>query len=72
MSHDRIITREQRKNRRNLPGLGDAVAMVATPIARATGMRCIDPQTQELRPESRCARWKKLLNGEKVERSNSP
>ena len=44
-------------------GLGDIVASVATPIARALRLPCIDPATQELRPESPCARRKAWLNG---------
>ena len=44
-------------------GLGDVVAMVATPIARALGLPCIDPATQDIRPGSPCARRKAWLNG---------
>lgn len=44
-------------------GLGDIVAMVATPIARALKLPCIDPATQNLRPDSPCARRKAWLNG---------
>jgi hypothetical protein len=43
-------------------GLGDLVAAVATPIARAFGMSCIDPATSQLRPESKCAERKAALN----------
>jgi hypothetical protein len=43
-------------------GLGDLVASVATPIARALGLPCIDPATQQLRPESGCAKRKAALN----------
>lgn len=43
-------------------GLGDAVAAVATPIARALGLPCIDPATRQLRPESGCAQRKAALN----------
>ena len=50
----------------NLPrksfGLGDAVASIATPIARALGLPCIDPATKDLRPESKCAERKAALN----------
>jgi hypothetical protein len=42
--------------------LGDAIAKVATPIARAFGLNCIDPQTNDLRPESPCAQRKRMLN----------
>ena len=44
--------------------LGDKVAAVATPVARALGLECIDPETKQLRPESRCAKRKQFLNGE--------
>ena len=44
------------------PGLGDLVAAVATPIARALKLSCIDPATRELRPESPCAQRKAALN----------
>jgi hypothetical protein len=43
-------------------GVGDIVAKVATPIARALGMPCIDPATHQLKPESGCAKRKKALN----------
>jgi hypothetical protein len=42
--------------------IGDKFAAVATPIARALKLPCIDPPTKELRPESRCAKWKARLN----------
>jgi hypothetical protein len=42
--------------------LGDAVANVATPVARTLGLDCIDPETNELRPESPCAKRKAMLN----------
>lgn len=43
-------------------GLGDAVAAVATPIARALRLPCIDPATKQLRPESGCTKRKARLN----------
>src|SRR5438128_2147209 len=49
-------------NREVPTGLGDVVAAVATPIARALGLPCIDPQTKQLRPESGCAKRKAKLN----------
>lgn len=49
------------EERRKL-GLGDLVGKVATPIARALKMPCIDPATNDLRPESGCAQRKKMLN----------
>ncbi len=42
--------------------LGDAIATIATPIARALKMDCIDPETQQLRPESGCAKMRNNLN----------
>lgn len=42
--------------------LGDAVASVATPIARALKLNCIDKKTGQLKPESRCQKWKDSLN----------
>lgn len=42
--------------------LGDAISTVATPIARAIHSDCIDPDTKQLRPESRCAKAKQSLN----------
>lgn len=42
--------------------LGDMVASLATPIARALHLPCIDPATQDLRPESGCAKRKAWLN----------
>lgn len=45
-------------------GLGDMVAMVATPIARALRLPCIDPATGDLRPDSGCAKRKAWLNGQ--------
>lgn len=43
-------------------GLGDMVGTIATPIARGLNMGCIDKETNELRPDSPCAKRKKLLN----------
>lgn len=44
--------------------LGDKVATVATPVARVLGLSCIDKETKQLRLDSRCAKKKRLLNGE--------
>jgi hypothetical protein len=41
---------------------GDAIASLATPIARALGLPCIDPETKQLRPESGCAKMRDNLN----------
>ncbi len=42
--------------------LGNAISAVATPIARALNMPCIDPETNQLRPESGCAKMRDNLN----------
>jgi len=42
--------------------LGDAVAKVATPVARTLEMDCIDPETGQLKPESNCAKRIQTLN----------
>jgi hypothetical protein len=44
------------------PGLGDAVAAVATPIAKALGLPCVNKATGQLRPDSKCAKRKGALN----------
>ena len=36
--------------------IGTAISHVATPIARLFNMPCVDPVTQNLRPESTCAK----------------
>lgn len=41
---------------------GDIIASVATPIARTLRLSCIDPATNELRPDSRCNKTKTMLN----------
>jgi hypothetical protein len=43
-------------------GLGDLVGSIATPIARALHMSCIDPATGQLHPDSRCQKRKDALN----------
>ena len=43
-------------------GLGDLVSKVATPLARALRLPCIDPETNNLRPESSCAKRRDALN----------
>jgi hypothetical protein len=43
-------------------GLGDMVAKIATPIAKALNMDCIDKATGQLKPESPCAQRKAALN----------
>ena len=42
--------------------VGDAISKVATPIARALNMPCIGPITNQLRPESGCAKMRNNLN----------
>jgi hypothetical protein len=41
---------------------GDAISSLATPIARALKMPCIDPETRQLRPDSGCAKMRDNLN----------
>lgn len=43
-------------------GLGDLIGAVATPVAAALGLPCVDPETKQLRPESPCAKRKAALN----------
>jgi hypothetical protein len=50
------------KGRRWGMQIGDVVAKVATPIAKALKMDCIDKNTMQLKPESPCAKRKRLLN----------
>lgn len=50
-------------------GLGDAIASIATPIARVLKLNCIDKETKQLKPESRCQKWKDGLNNLKLDRS---
>lgn len=45
-----------------MKGLGDLVGKVATPIARALGMDCIDKSSGQLKPESPCQKRKEMLN----------
>ncbi len=45
-----------------MTNLGDKISAVATPIARALKMDCIDPETNQLRPESGCAKMRDNLN----------
>ncbi len=42
--------------------LGNAISIVATPIAQALKLPCIDPETKQLRPESGCAKMRDNLN----------
>ena len=42
--------------------LGDKIATIATPVARALHMGCIDPATKQLRPESTCNKVRQDLN----------
>jgi len=46
----------------SITGLGDVIAKVATSIARALNMPCVDPQTKQLRPESPCSKRRAMLN----------
>jgi hypothetical protein len=47
---------------RKRPGLGDLVSKIATPIARALNLDCIDPETNNLKPDSGCAQRRDALN----------
>jgi hypothetical protein len=47
-------------------GLGDAIAAIATPIAKAVGMDCIDKTTGQLKQDSGCAQRKEKLNAIKL------
>src|SRR4029077_10179195 len=47
---------------RQRPGLGDLVSKIATPIARALNLDCIDPATNDLKPESGCAKRRDEMN----------
>lgn len=42
--------------------LGNIVAAGATPIAKILKLNCIDKDTKQLKPESRCQKWKDKLN----------
>ena len=42
--------------------LGDAISTVATPIAGALGMDCVDQETGQLKPESKCGQRKQWAN----------
>lgn len=43
-------------------GLGDMIAIIATPIARVFRLKCVNKKTGRLRPGSRCDRRKLRLN----------
>lgn len=43
-------------------GLGDLISSVATPIARALNLDCIDKATGQLKPDSGCAKRRELAN----------
>lgn len=61
MQEPKLITRAERLARKQ-KGLGDIVSSVATPIAAALKMPCVDPATKQLRPNSLCAKRKEKLN----------
>ena len=42
--------------------LGDAIEVIAKPIAKAIGMECHDKETGQLKPESGCAKRKAWFN----------
>lgn len=43
-------------------GLGTVVAAIATPIARALNLPCIDKETRQLKADSPCEKRKQQLN----------
>jgi len=43
--------------------LGDAIAKVATPVARVLGLPCVDKTTGKLKSQSGCAKRRAWLNG---------
>ncbi len=45
-----------------MKNLGNKISSIATPIVRMVGADCIDPKTNDLRPESKCAKAKQQLN----------
>lgn len=47
---------------RPLRGLGDAVHVVALPVAKVLALDCVDPATGQLKPESGCAKRQAGLN----------
>lgn len=65
MNDPKIITPAERAARKTKRlGLGDIVASVATPIAAALHLDCVDQETKQLKPESPCAKrkadWNKI------------
>lgn len=57
-----LLSRKSQPIESKVIGLGDLIAKVASPIARALHLPCIDPATKQLRPESPCAKRKARLN----------
>jgi hypothetical protein len=57
-----LATIPEKVKRRKPIGLGDAIAKIATPIARAAKMDCVDPATGQLKPDSGCFQRKAALN----------
>lgn len=50
---------------------GDAIALVATPIASALGLDCIDKATGKLREDSGCAKRRDAMNANGTARSGT-
>jgi hypothetical protein len=42
--------------------VGDTISLIATPIAKALKLPCIDPKTGKLKLESGCAKRRDALN----------
>ncbi|HEX3717852.1 MAG TPA: hypothetical protein VH595_07775 [Verrucomicrobiae bacterium] len=57
-----LATIPEKLKRRTPLRLGDAIAKIATPIARAAKMDCVDAATGQLKPDSGCFQRKTALN----------
>jgi hypothetical protein len=47
-------------------GKGDLIHKFALPIAKVVCFPCVDKETGKLKPESRCAEWRRELNRRKT------
>lgn len=56
------IKNRHRPQPKKLRGLGDLIHRIALPIAKALKLGCVDPATNQLRPESPCAKRREQLN----------
>ena len=62
MDMDNLIITVNGQQRIVRAGLGDKIAKIATPIARALKLPCVDPKTGQLLPETKCAKRRDALN----------